>query len=103
MPVRELHDLNWKKAKEADGEYLWEDQVVKLQIEEIKGNELEILLGTEENGLTIHTEGNRIELSFFDKEGMPAKCGGGRKIRYGRTLETVTKLLVLIDLSLIHI
>ena len=103
MPVRELYDLNWKKAKEADGEYLWEDQVVKLQIEEIKGNELEILLGTEENGLTIHTEGNRIELSFFDKEGMPAKCGGGRKIRYGRTLEPVKKLLVLIDSSIVEV
>ena len=44
-----------------------------------------------------------MELSFLDKEGIPAPCGGGRGKRLGRAENKVEDLLILIDSSIIEI
>ena len=44
-----------------------------------------------------------MELSFLDKEGIPASCGGGRGKRLGRGENKVEDLLILIDSSIIEI
>ena len=105
MPIRELDCLDWKDSQKAEesGEYCWENRTVRMRITGIKGTKQEIRIGSRNNALTIRSEGNRTEISFLDDRGNPAVCGGGRRIRIGRTEEDVDHILIIIDSSIVEI
>lgn len=105
MPIRELDCLDWKDAQKAEesGEYCWENRTVRMWITGIKGTKQEIRIGSRNNALTIRSEGNRTEISFLDDRGNSAVCGGGRRIRIGRTEEDVDHILIIIDSSIVEI
>ena len=102
-PIRELEDLEWRSAELKDGRCRWGRRTVKLLLTEISGERRKIRIGKEENCLTISCEGNRVELSFLDENGNAARCGGGRRIRVGRTSGPVDQMLILIDSSIAEI
>lgn len=102
-PVRELDDLPWKKEKTGDGKYCFEERTVKIIVPDINGARQEILIGNEENGLTISAENDCTELSFFSRTGKLSPCGGGREKRIGRVQGRIEELLVIIDSSIAEI
>ena len=103
MPVRELEDLDWKKAVPENGRYHWADKTLRAVFSQVRGEKRQICIGTEKNHLTVTVRGDQVELSFLDKEGIPAPCGGGRGKRLGRAENKVEDLLILIDSSIIEI
>lgn len=103
MPVRELEDLDWKKAVPENGRYHWADKTLRAVFSQVRGEKRQICIGTEKNHLTVTVRGDQVELSFLDKEGIPAPCGGGRGKRLGRGENKVEDLLILIDSSIIEI
>lgn len=103
VPVRELNELNWQEVSAQDGTYFWANQTIRLSITQIGSQGQTVQIGTEENGLTIRTEKDRTEISFLDDTGKPARCGGGRGRRVGRTENSAEKLLILIDSSIAEI
>lgn len=103
-PVRELENLQWNNKKiDTSGIFNWSNCTVRLEITEIGGKKENIRIGTDENYLLIHIEGNKTELSFLDDENNPAKCGGGREKREGRTDDKTDKVLILIDSSIVEV
>lgn len=100
MPVRELEFLPWRMERVSDGKYCWADKTVKLTVSGIDGNRQTIRIGKEDNGLTIYTEGNKTEISFFNDKGELSQCGGGRGKRIGRVEGKVRDLLVVLDSSI---
>ena len=103
MPVRELFDLEWEEVSAEKERYCWAEKTVKLDVRGIGGRQTRIRIGTEENGMTITAEGNKTELSFLDRNGKPAVCGGGRDRRVCRIEEAVENLLILVDSSIVEL
>lgn len=103
MPVRELEDLDWKRAVLENGRYRWADKTLRAVFSQVQGEKRQICIGTEKNHLTVTVQGDQVELSFLDKEGTPAPCGGGRGKRTGRVENKVEDLLILIDSSIVEI
>lgn len=104
-PIRELDCLDWEtveQPKESE-EYHWGNRTVRIQVSGIRGEKQEIRIGSRENAMSILSEGKRIEVSFLDEKGNPAACGGGRRIRLGRTEGNVDHMLVIIDSSIVEI
>ena len=107
-PVSELSNLPWKDvaADKADGKYRkyhWADQAVAVKEDGIAGGERCLLIGREDNGLTIHVAGDKVELTFLNRDRQPSICGGGRRVRIGRVEDRVEELLVLIDSSIVEV
>ena len=101
MPVREIDTLSWKREEGTLCRFGRE--MVKIETALQEGIPAEIRIGTEENGLTIHMEADRIQMTFLNKKGEPSACGGGRAIRIGRTASENRHALVLIDNSIAEI
>lgn len=103
-PVRELYDLEWKEAEISRGRFDWSGRTVRLEMSEIDKSprEVKVMVGSENNGLTIQIKGDRTELSFLGN-GTKAECGGGRERRIGHTEGPVRDLTVLIDSSIVEI
>ena len=107
-PVSELSNLPWKDvaADKADGKYRkyhWADQAVAVKEDGIAGGERCLLIGQEDNGLTVRVAGNKVELTFLNRDRQPSICGGGRRVRIGRVEDRVEELLVLIDSSIVEV
>lgn len=102
-PVRELFDLEWEEVSAEKEKYCWAEKTVKLDVSGIGGRQTRIRIGTEENGMTITAEGNKMEISFLDRNGKPSVCGGGRDRRVCRIGEAVENLLLLIDSSTVEL
>ena len=103
MPVREIYGLEWKEVSAENGKLQWNGKTMKLDVSGIGGEKTVIRLGNRENGMRITTEGNKAELSFFNENGFPSRCGGGRGKRSGRTEGRIEDILVLIDSSIVEI
>lgn len=102
-PVKELYDLDWKKEEIKNRERLdWTEKTVRLEISDVNGGETDIVLGSQENSLIIHIEGDQAEISFAANDGN-AECGGGRERRIGHTEGPVNDLTVLIDSSIVEV
>ena len=107
-PVKELYALGWQEELAAEENYHWAGRTVRLELSETGGRHHEIRIGRRDNGLTIRTENDRIELSFcFEKaecgSDEVSRCGGGRKRRIGRTVKCVEDLTVIIDNSIVEV
>lgn len=100
-PVCEIDTLSWKQEEGTHCRF--EREMVKIETTLQEGIPAEIRIGTEENGLTIHMEADRIQMTFLNKKGEPSACGGGRAIRIGRTASEIRHALVLIDNSIAEI
>ena len=86
----------------------WAGRTVRLELSETGGRHHEIRIGRRDNGLTIRTENDRIELSFCCEKAEcgsdeVSRCGGGRKRRIGRTVKCVEDLTVIIDNSIVEV
>lgn len=103
MPVREMEKMKWEKASLCQGKYVWAGKTLRAKLSKIQGEKRQIRIGREENALTISAQGNRVEISFLNKEGLPGRCGGGRTKRAGQTEGAVQELLILIDSSIAEI
>lgn len=103
MPVREIEKLPWKRVENKSGKYNWSDRTVRIRLREINGNRQTIRIGTERNGLTIRSEGDKVDLSFIGSAGTLDRCGGGREKRTGRVDGMVREMLVLIDSSIAEV
>lgn len=99
-PVRELFALEWEAVPEEKERYCWAEKAVKLEVSVRRRTRIRI--GTEKNEMTITAEGNKTEISFLDRNGNPAVCGGGRGRRVCRTAGDVENLLILIDSSIVE-
>lgn len=102
-PVREIGRLPWKKETLDGGCLDWAEKTVKLTAGEIGGEACAVRIGSGQNALSVRAAGNRVELSFLNEENIPARCGGGRGVRTGRTEKAVERLLILIDSSIAEV
>ena len=102
-PARELENLGWQKAELENGRYDWAGKTVRLMAEGIGEDGWTARIGDGENALTVRVMGDRTELSFLDGNGNPAKCGGGRGVRVGRTKGKIEQIQILIDSSIAEI
>ena len=76
---------------------------MKLNVSGIGGEKNSDTSRKQRDGMRITTEGNKAELSFFNENGFPSRCGGGRGKRSGRTEGRIEDILVLIDSSIVEI